>query len=486
MAMMVFASCSNEDEINPSIEQGQTYMQVSVQLPTGATTKSSTNNDGTSTDGTEVGQDYENNVTSLQVVLVAEGTTTPICVTASTGGVTETGKYTTNPFPVSTLTASTKYNVYVIVNSITPITSLDEAYELNVLNGTDLTKSVASPNAFLMTGTGVESVTTGQDLTGYTKDNPFNAGSVKVERSVARFDYKQGVEGDKHEINGGKDIITLVGADLINVSNTFHYFKRVSPDGTATDAVIGGVETSSNYVVDHNVANKAIGNIANWGDYYFNWMATAGTGGNYTDLADFKDEYSIWKYCSENTIAGASNQLNGITTGVVFKAELTGENFEGQTGNVYVYNNKVIGSWAQVWSSDDVDVKNALANNSDLKETESENSVDDLEKANFTSFKNDAGKYYAYYIYWNRHNDNNISSVMGPMEFAVVRNNVYKLAVTSISGFGHPNDPINPGPNPTPDPNKPNPSDPDEDSNMYMTVEVQILPWTVRINNIEF
>ena len=215
-------------------------------------------------------------------------------------------------------------------------------------------------------------------------------------------------------------------------------------------------------------------------------MATAGTGGNYTDLADFKDEYSIWKYCSENTIAGAANQLNGITTGVVFKAELTGENFEGQTGNVYVYNNKVIGSWAQVWSSDDVDVKNALANNSDLKETESENSVDDLEKANFTSFKNDAGKYYAYYIYWNRHNDNNISSVMGPMEFAVVRNNVYKLAVTSISGFGHPNDPINPGPNPTPDPNKPNPSDPDEDSNMYMTVEVQILPWTVRINNIEF
>ena len=39
---------------------------------------------------------------------------------------------------------------------------------------------------------------------------------------------------------------------------------------------------------------------------------------------------------------------------------------------------------------------------------------------------------------------------MAPMEFAVVRNNVYKLAVTNISRLGHPrisdNDPDNPGP----------------------------------------
>ena len=38
---------------------------------------------------------------------------------------------------------------------------------------------------------------------------------------------------------------------------------------------------------------------------------------------------------------------------------------------------------------------------------------------------------------------------MAPMEFAVVRNNVYKLAVTNISRLGHPrisdNDPDNPG-----------------------------------------
>ena len=52
--------------------------------------------------------------------------------------------------------------------------------------------------------------------------------------------------------------------------------------------------------------------------------------------------------------------------------------------------------------------------------------------------KNDGVGYYFYYYYWNRHNDNELSATMGPMEFAVVRNNVYKLAVTGIAKLGHP------------------------------------------------
>lgn len=46
--------------------------------------------------------------------------------------------------------------------------------------------------------------------------------------------------------------------------------------------------------------------------------------------------------------------------------------------------------------------------------------------------------YYFYYYYWNRHNDNGFPGTMGTMEFGVVRNNVYKLAVTGISKLGHP------------------------------------------------
>ena len=68
---------------------------------------------------------------------------------------------------------------------------------------------------------------------------------------------------------------------------------------------------------------------------------------------------------------------------------------------------------------------------------------------------------------------------MGPMEFAVVRNNVYKLAVTGIKQLGHPRIPEN-------DPDKPKPDTPDESSDIYITVTCQVLPWVVRVNNIEF
>ena len=87
--------------------------------------------------------------------------------------------------------------------------------------------------------------------------------------------------------------------------------------------------------------------------------------------------------------------------------------------------------------------------------------------------------YYCYYYYWNRHNDNGIAGVMGPMEFDVVRNNVYKLSVDNISRLGHPRIPEN-------DPEPPTPDTPDESANIYIDVTVEIADWAVRINGIDF
>lgn len=91
----------------------------------------------------------------------------------------------------------------------------------------------------------------------------------------------------------------------------------------------------------------------------------------------------------------------------------------------------------------------------------------------------DGAGYYFYYYYKNRHNDNLDNGSMGIMEFATVRNNVYKLAVTNISSLGHPRIPEN-------DPDKPTPDTPDESDDLYITVNCRVIPWVVRINNIDF
>ncbi len=87
--------------------------------------------------------------------------------------------------------------------------------------------------------------------------------------------------------------------------------------------------------------------------------------------------------------------------------------------------------------------------------------------------------YYCYYYYWNHHNDNLNNTVLGPMEIAVVRNNVYKLAVTRLNVLGHPRLADN-------DPDSPTPDNPDEKGDVYMEVSVRVVPWVVRFNQIEF
>lgn len=87
--------------------------------------------------------------------------------------------------------------------------------------------------------------------------------------------------------------------------------------------------------------------------------------------------------------------------------------------------------------------------------------------------------YYCYYFYWNRHNDNQLNGKMGPMEFAIVRNNVYKLSVSKINRLGHPRNPDN-------DPDPYDPEDPDEEDRVYLTINLEVLPWVVRVNEIEF
>lgn len=522
-------------------------------------------------------------------------------------------------------------------------------------------------------------------------------GAVLVERSVARFDFKDGSKlGDNQynvlyamddkgdvldgsEVNGDKlpnspiAAVQLQKMCLVNMGNQFYYLPRVSRNGQldGEDYALCGREKpwiredatgeyrGGNYVVgpyadvfryaasqfgyddsesDSENDNPFGSNYLLGGkklSEYFNFPFFDDNGlfnqdmniGSRWDVVKIDDvtsngnkdnydgqKYNVWRYVVENIIpAGTENQVNGISTGVVFKAQMIAPVMEAGAvdaskydeywdpgyaenlknclnGDEFTYNGekiklkgnskddpilyykdgKLYMGWrhmrqAAIQESVTRDVSGKLEINSstalyqavfgngpipagqvyiykdgdDLKSMPIEDprwkesygtgnggneadylnylkspnylwsvwsdggkneSIDDNGQANpalanmrkaivdagttiyqsstDADFDNKPG-YYCYYYYWNRHNDNNMNGSMGPMEFDVVRNNVYKLSVDKIARLGHPRIPEN-------DPQDPDPGTKDESDDIYLDVKVQIMPWVVRVNNIQF
>lgn len=509
--LVAMVGCNKEpQQDNPAGIDGKIYMQFSVNMLTTRTgTDADTDGPGGNTNSNanpdyEVGFDYENTISNVDIVLVNGNTRVVADNVVPAKAATDT--YVAS-FNTLDLQASTAYKVYIYANCDN-VTDLDAVSEATIT-------AMTAENEFWMTNA-YEAVTKTlpADLSLYTvPQNPLNLGEHYVERAMARFDYMP-----KGPYSLGEGVqVTLTKAALINQSKAFYMLRRVSADGTNNNWTIGGVETLQNFVVDTDYADKANGytdaQINNFDSHLTapaswtwksivaadlteedNWKGTddgtddplAGTDGTEETTPEHDlDGYYKWQYAKENTIPNANAQDNGISTGVVFKGQITGTAVDAAEGQkIYVFENVLYGKWSDVETA-------AAAANAPATLVAAVNNIKaktapttaDYAAAGFTGYNKDTdGKYYAYYYYWNRHNDNGNNVVMGPMEFAVVRNNVYKLCVDKIAKFGHPDptDPTNPDPDPV------NPNDPNEELNYYFTVTVKVLPWVVRVNHIEF
>lgn len=369
-----------------------------------------------------------------------------------------------------------------------------------------------------------------------TPEKAFNLGTVHVKRVAARFDFALGgVNRDnKYEIKnttgeGTMGTVELTDMAMFNIAKNFYYLPRSNSqwDWNGTTTLCGDLES---FVMSYdNDFKKSSLSDGTYKKYYFanligNTFATGETedpgtdqydGGGSTKLTwtsirpsdwnektqdnndgwtqDPKNDYRIWRYATENTIPAAdannstASQKVGITTGVVFKGTFTPANDKLWNGNViYLYNGIVYGDFAALKAyvtkypesvvATAFNANNALKNatGSDLKKNLLEG-LTSAQRNGFKAYVPDAGKntYTMYYFYYNRHNSNGNNSQMGENEFGVVRNNVYKLQVTTCGSLGEPESPENP-------------DNPDEEEKAYFTVSCHVMPWTVRINNIEF
>ncbi len=332
--------------------------------------------------------------------------------------------------------------------------------------------------------------------------------------------------------------VVLDGMALMNEANSYYCLPRVSRNGMDTSSKLCEGETSSNFVVSPGASNKVTvplsytfmtnnylynglptGNDVeppyNYSFNRFTYDALSLTGHDEDNdenwTADNKTGYRIWKYVTENTIPGydadgVTNTIKyqrlGATTCIVFRGYLEPTADSGLTeimGDgtkyIYCYNGQLIGDLDMlktkvaempVSSLADAFYAAAKANGETMNE---DGSIDpstvnmDFQKTALTErgeglkiFKPNGGKYYCYYIYRNRHNDNGRTDLMGPMEFAVVRNNVYKIDVETINDFGHTE-------NPNDDPDPEDPEEPDEPNKAYFRLQVRVLPWVVRVNH---
>ena len=399
--------------------------------------------------------------------------------------------------------------------------------------------SMWTANKFLMTNSEISApkqIPSREDLVNKhnAPEKAFNLGVVKVKRCAARFDF-QIVNDNKYDIKDIEDPTKKVGTieltkmAMFNIQKSFYYLPHVSETWAWTVPVQSGVlnyglceDTEAGYVMSYNEGNfknKLLGTTYR-NQFYSNIidanLKSDKEGGLTHDLCwtsikpedwnkrgeddnegwtpSEETDYRIWRYTTENTIPqlsngqGTASQRQGITTGVVFKGEFTPVNTEVWNGNVvYVHNNLVYGDFkalcAYIAKYPESVVANDFKNVDKFKNVDPEtadlkaNLLDGVDGVNRHGFKayvaDENGKYSMYYFYFNRHNTNGNNSLMGTNEFGVVRNNVYKLRVTKIESLGDPKAPNNP-------------EDPNEEENAYFTVSCEVLPWTVRINNIDF
>lgn len=643
MLASAMASCSADDPIEGNGNDGQeiidngeaVYMTVNVQLPVaGSNGRSTTENPdddySTSSNGTEVGKDRENTVSNMLIVLARKSdngfitfgevnSASNIALSTNKTSLRATSKFSKTAIAsyYSNPAFSQEINLFVICNytdeivakfkeGVAPLSNawLNEVCEVvESSKSTSKNTTIWAENNFLMTNAVIAAKmlpATIKDWDAYTSERTpldlslnvstpsgeylANNGAVRVERAVARFDFRDGHPAADAPANTYHVVATVLGDDpnaqptnivdirldrmaLVNMSNKFYYYRRVTPGGICMPELPFGLSgVTGNYVEDvdfatkrpgfdafnyplFNPENNKVDEIAReqWDSYLISDVLE-------NDKDEFGDKrYHIWRYVTENTVNNTSRMTEGLSTGVVFKGKMIPTDAARQSddegvkhladvldykaaglshntnadpilytfgGNLYVtwenvrkaaikaatttegtvittnaFYTAVFGT-ATVEKDEDGNIPTSTDTNSpDYKWAQwnkagkpSDHLLQEFKKAATTNGitlyqssedEKDGWGYYCYYFYWNRHNDNGNNGVMGDMEFGVVRNNVYKLAVTNINRLGHPRLSDN-------DPDPENPDNPDESGDVYISLSVEVMPWTVRENNIEF
>lgn len=498
---LLTTSCSSNDEAlnggNGASNDGNTYAQIAISVANSATTRADGNNTGDEVFGT----DDEYTVNDLTVVLANENdiamqVITPTLKTVSNKDEADKQVRVTEPF---TCTPG-KYKVYVLANyknsqsSLSPI--IKGSTDMKMVFGIgDITK-LYTENNFFMTNvsapeekdivekaTGKELNDAGKDETKEGAATNLNLLKVDVERAVSKVTFNN---TDNQSFNievGGNKIATatLEGASLINLNKKMYLVKE------GTLATHKPVATNDwPYPKDPNYNETSI--VAAYCEANFEQRS-----------AMFFSAPSKAKfYCPENTMTALA-QLNGQTTGVVYKVKYVpedkyytelaakngtdsyskmfeevlklgvGEKDEAITDKIFTEATTEDKTAGTFYSYNGYVFK-TKAGARLYKAIATANTGDDAAAVN-AAFKTNANdddiqtykKGYCYYTAWIKHNPG--GTTMQQDKYGVVRNFWYELTVNSIKKLGYSK------------PTYKDPKDPDDKAEASIQVQVNIKKW---------
>lgn len=349
------------------------------------------------------------------------------------------------------------YDVLVIANI--DLKGVDEMNNLKDLQGaaySDILNNISESKRFAMSSAdkefnaekGINSVTIKANN---TKNNPAVV-RVDVERMAARIDCHIN-EGGTYQVIGSEDKVTLesfivvnkyiANVDLVNNNNYYSYwFKRVADTdnlSTNPDITYLGDETTSNNIASNYVIGpmtltppQIIDRTENFpydhSLYYYkndhsgwekNWISTTDLLSRSLISTHNDVTYHFLDYVQENILpVDVLNQADGMAyycTGIVFKAKYQPAGITTD-GTFYRYNGNFYASLDEI--------KKVIGNQSI--------SENNLSQFGITKYQ-DGICYYTYFI---KHAEDRDDTKVSPMEYAIVRNNIYQVNVTEINDIG--------------------------------------------------
>lgn len=475
LAAFTHYSCINDADVaipDTALQGGNGNLALSIEIPNIPTSRSAESS-GTTEPGTE--QEYK--VNSLTVYLFDCETKTlkyqqELKNISMVGTADKKIQYSADRIEVN----EGKYNIFAIANR--KAVAEDITNQDNFLNAIDDVtyqegKITSVPeDGFVMTNRGDANLEVQIDKP--TGGNKVTTVTISLERAVAKIEVGQKNEKFPLEDPQGNTYctITINNFKILNLAKQFYTFRHTAaldelkePD----ELNFGKINGNNEYVIDPYFFKKTLegaNDFTNADNFFAQALVDPDINDNWAGMPQAESKSHI--YCLENCMF-VNAQLNAYSTGVMFKAtmDIAKDRVLDEDGNVSTSQPAKLFYFNYYFYTSVNAIRKQALNN--LPTTITDNSTtEELAKYSIKCFPKEEN-YSCYYNYWIKHEDNN-SPEMGVMEFGIVRNNIYRLSISTVAGLGSGEPYIKP-------------EQPDE-YKAELEINMDVFPWAIRNQDI--